>query len=225
VSNYEKNPIRWRGRSRRFQLFLGIFTVIVVVIGYFGYPLILGGIGSYLIVENPLERASAIVVLGGHLPFRAMEGARIYRNGWAPKVVLTRNTRREEFYALRSLGIETTQEFEVNREVLLRLHVPEDAIVMLDQEVENTIAELKLVLHALSPTSGNPVILVTSKLHSRRTVSIWNYLTGGQVKGILRVARDDPLNVDQWWKERRFALSVVREYLGLANYWMGFPMG
>ena len=34
-----------------------------------------------------------------------------------------------------------------------------------------------------------------------------------------------PMNPDDWWQTRRFALSVVREYLGLANYYAGFPIG
>src|SRR5712692_382261 len=47
-------------------------------------------VGGWLVVEDRLEPARAVVVLGGQVPFRAMEAARIYQRGLAPEVWLTR---------------------------------------------------------------------------------------------------------------------------------------
>ena len=44
------------------------------------------GVGRWLIVCDPLQRSTAIAVMGGELPYRAMEAAAIYRQGWAPEV-------------------------------------------------------------------------------------------------------------------------------------------
>ncbi len=41
-------------------------------------------LGHWLVVADPLEHAEAIVVLSGHLPFRAMEAASIYNRGVGP---------------------------------------------------------------------------------------------------------------------------------------------
>ncbi len=41
-------------------------------------------VGRWLVDPDPVERARAIVVLSGRSPFRAMEAAAIYRQGWAP---------------------------------------------------------------------------------------------------------------------------------------------
>jgi hypothetical protein len=39
------------------------------------------------------------------------------------------------------------------------------------------------------------------------------------------VATGDPFDSERWWHERSFVLAVVREYLGLINYYAGFPIG
>ena len=69
-----------------------------------------------------------------------------------------------------------------------------------------------------------PVILVTSKYHTKRTRLTWQYVTGGQSQPIVRAASHDPFDPERWWQQRSFVLSVVREYLGLANYYLGFPV-
>jgi hypothetical protein len=69
-----------------------------------------------------------------------------------------------------------------------------------------------------------PVIFVTSKTHTRRVRLLWHAVAGGRSRAIVRPARQDPFDANHWWRERRFALEVVREYLGLLNYWAGFPV-
>jgi len=68
------------------------------------------------------------------------------------------------------------------------------------------------------------VILVTSTFHTRRARLTWKYVTAGRSQAIVRAASGDPFDPDRWWQQRRFALSVVREYLGLINYYAGFPV-
>ena len=69
------------------------------------------------------------------------------------------------------------------------------------------------------------MILVTSKYHTRRTRLTWHYVTGGRSQAIVRAASGDPFDPERWWQQRSFVLSVVREYLGLDNYYAGFPVG
>src|SRR3989441_9412880 len=61
-------------------------------------------VGKWLVVEDRAEPGRAIVVLSGHLPFRAMEAARLYQRGLAPEVWLTRGRRPAEEAALARLG-------------------------------------------------------------------------------------------------------------------------
>ena len=173
-----------------------------------------------------MEPASAIIVLSGRPPLRALEAARLYKDGWAPKVILSQSLRRENFYALNSLGIDFVEQHEYNREALLRSGVPDDAIMVMEEEVENTLAELRAVLRILYPSKETTLIIVTSNYHTRRTAAIWNYLTGGQLKRIIRWTRNDTsFDTAAWWKNRNSIKSLVNEYMGLINYWWGFPLG
>ena len=180
--------------------------------------------GSFLVVEDPLRPAGAIVALGGDPPFREMEAAKLYRAGWATRVVVVRGARREESKTLQDMGIEVGETWELSREVLIRQGVPASAILVPKDEAEGTLEELRAVYRALGSKDA-PVILVTSKYHTRRTRLTWHHVTGGRSRGIVRASSQNPFDPSHWWRERRFVLSVVREYLGLINYYAGFPVG
>ena len=49
-----------------------------------------GVVESFLVVEDSLRPAAAIVALGGQTPFREMEAANFYRNGLATQVFIVR---------------------------------------------------------------------------------------------------------------------------------------
>lgn len=202
----------------------GALLVSAALLVGFAHVPVLREIASFLIVEDSLRRAAAIVPLGGQTPFREMEAAKLYLAGWAPRVVIVKGARREEATALKELGIAVTEGWEFSRQVLLRQGVPLSAISVADGEAEGTLEELQAVSRSLKRSEA-PVILVTSKYHTRRTRLTWHYVTEGRSQPIVRAAAKDPFDPTRWWRERRFVLSVVREYLGLANYYAGFPVG
>src|SRR5439155_5637175 len=136
--------------------------------------------------------ARAIVVLNGGVPFRAMEAASLYQQGWASQVWLTRPSSPAQEEALRQLGMELDRGESLNREVLERLHVPPEAICVLNGGVKNTAGEVKLIARELAQRGGDRVILVTSKPHSRRVRATWRALVGNSPRGIVRYAAKDP---------------------------------
>ena len=211
------------GRLQRRALRWGVGLMAAVMLVALGYAPLLRGIGAVLVVEDPLEPATAIVVMGGHLPFRALEAADLCRAGWAPRLVVVRGAQREEAAALLTLGVAVPTEWELSREVLIRVGVPSSAILVPQDEAADTLEELQISAKAIKP-DGAPVILVTSKANARRVRLTWHYMAGGRSRGIVRPAPQDPFDPAHWWQQRRFALAVVREYLGLLNYWAGYPV-
>jgi uncharacterized SAM-binding protein YcdF (DUF218 family) len=209
-------------KPRRALWCVAAVLAAVVLVGGAHAPL-LRGVVAALIVEDPLEPAAAIVTLGGQVPFRPMEAAELYRAGWAPRIVVVRGARLEEHYALRQLGIVLAEGWEIEREILLRRGVPASAILVPEGEAQGTLEELAIVARAVEP-EDKPVILVTSKIHTRRTRMTWEHVTEGHSRPVVRIARGDPFDPEAWWRERRAALAVVREYLGLLNYYAGFPV-
>ena len=212
-----------KGKAQGRALWFGAVLLTAVLLAGFAGP-ILREFASFLITEDSLEPAEAIVVLGGHLPFREMEAARLYRANWAPVVVIVREAPNEESQALQELGVEVKEGWQIRREILMREGVPSSAIRVVEGEAGGTLEELQAVVRALK-FKNRPVILVTSKYHTRRARLTWKYVTEGRSKAIVRATGQDPFDPTRWWHERRFVLSVVREYLGLINYYAGFPVG
>ena len=192
-------PIRRRDYVLRWMA----CALIVLLLIWQAYTPFLHWMAAVLIVDDPLRPASAIVVLAGGPPFRALEAAELYHAGWAPHVVAT--------------GAVTW-----DRDVLLAAGVPASAIVLTDGTPRATLEELQTVSRLVS-AHNEPVILVTSKAHTRRTGLIWRHVTGQAASGIVRSARGDPFDPSHWWHERRLVDDVVHEYLSLLNYCFGFP--
>lgn len=185
--------------------------------------LVFGGLGNWLVVIDRLQKADAIVVLGGYLPYRAIEAAKTYREGWAPEVWVTQtDSARDRTSEL--LGIGYVREHEYSRRVLEKLGVPSRAIRMLEPKVVNTTDEVLAVAERLRTTGGDRVIFVSSKAHTRRIRETWRVLTGGNLKAVIRYADEDPYQPNRWWVTSSDALAVVREVTGILNAWAGFPL-
>ena len=210
-----------RGKHRKVVWSGFLLTGFVIVTS----PYLLTLVSSFLVIQDPLEEAVAIVALGGHPPIRALAAAELFHEGWAPKVILTKELRREAFYYLAELGIRYMESHEYNRQALLRKGVPEGAIQILEPEADNTRDELNIVLRNLELKKGEKLILVTSKAHTRRVKLIWKHVNNGSHEAIVRWTRLDPFDPDCWWQQRQSILAVVREYLGVGSYLLGFPLG
>lgn len=206
--------------SGRLLQYLVVLVTGLLLAGFWRGP-ILREIAAFLIVEDPLGRAAAIVPLQGQTPFREMEAAKLYRAGLSPQVVIVQSAPNAESKALHDLGIRTRGAWELSREVLIQKGVPASAIVVLTGKAGGTLEELQTVYSAMTSKDA-PVILVTSKYHTRRARVTWEHITAGKSPAIVRAATGDPFDPNHWWHHRRFALSVVREYLGLANYYARF---
>src|SRR5712691_7015031 len=129
------NPIvvsRPRSLTRRVLSIVAIGGLILAVVIFFG-------VGRWLVVEDPLVKAQAIMVLSGAMPLRAVEAAKLYREGYAPEIWLTHSTEPGE--TLEKMGIPFFGEDQYNKLVLIHEGVPPEAIHVLDPPIVNTVDE------------------------------------------------------------------------------------
>ena len=180
------------------------------------------GVGRWLVVEDPLGKARAIAVLSGRMPVRALEAAKLYRQGYAPEVWLTRTSEPGE--SLKAMGIPFEGEEVYSARVLIHEGVPEGAIHVLEPPIVNTADEVRVISKALEREQDRSVILVTTKPHTRRVRLLWRKLAPGECHAIVRAAAGDPFDPHHWWRSTGDALDVVREVLGLMNAWAGLPL-
>ncbi|GAC1702540.1 MAG: hypothetical protein NVS9B4_08160 [Candidatus Acidiferrum sp.] len=180
-------------------------------------------IGNWLVREDRLEKAQAIVVLSGRMPIRALEAAKLYREGYAPQVWLTRAAEPGE--SLAALGIAFEGDEVYNARVLMHEGVPADAIRVLPKGIVNTADEISAIGAEFRGHTGASVIVVTSKAHTRRVGTLARKLAAGRFRAIVHAASEDPYQPERWWRTSSDALDVVREALGLLNAWAGLPLG
>jgi uncharacterized SAM-binding protein YcdF (DUF218 family) len=180
------------------------------------------GIGRWLVMEDPLDRADAIVVLSGGLPFRAIEAAKIFRLGMASQVWLTRPANPSA--VLGKMGIPFEGEEGYSRAVLIHEGVPESAIRILGPEIVNTEDEERVIIGEMQTTRASRVIIVTSPPHTRRVRALWRRLAPAGLALIARPASEDDYDAEHWWRTTRDSLSVMRETMGLVNAWAGLPV-
>ncbi len=213
-----ENPasvLRRRSLLLRVLLAAGCAGVILVFVLFFG-------VGRWLVVDDPLEKARAIAVLSGRMPLRAIEAAKLYRQGYAPEVWLTHSLEPGE--SLKRMGISFAGEDYYNARVLVHEGVPPEAIHVLEPPVVNTADEIKVLAAMVAPEKDRTVILVTTKPHTRRARLLWRRLAAGQGRAIVRASSDDSFDPKHWWRTTNDALDVLREVLGLVNAWAGLPL-
>jgi uncharacterized SAM-binding protein YcdF (DUF218 family) len=181
----------------------------------------LRGAGRFLVVEDPLpSRADAIVVLAGSVPDRAIEGAALYRDGAAPRVVVTRERRGQGEAALRRLGVELPESDALLVLSLTHLGVPRDAIVVLRRRTNSTETEARTIARWACAHHVRSLVVVTSKPHTRRARMILRQTLGPRIALAVRPSRWDTYSAARWWYVRRHAKAVLSEWQKLANYWL-----
>ena len=206
-------PVQPKRKPRLGLFFIGALFLAVA--------LVFLNVGRWLVVEDPLQPAAAIAVLSGRMPSRALEAARLYKDGRAPQVWLTYST--EPGNALAKRGVSYVGEEAYDKLLLLHEGVPENAIRVLDPPIVNTANEMRTIGLALAKEKDRRVIIVTSKVHTRRVRILWNHLAPADGQAIVRGVSDDDFDSEHWWRTTTDALDVVREVLGLLNAWAGLP--
>ncbi len=202
----------------RSLLILALALALLAGLGYWAMT----RAGGFLVVDDPLQRARAIVVLNGAAPFRAMGAAELYQQGWAPEVWITTAYDRDATEAYRRMSIAYTSDAEYSRKVLMKLGVPAGAIRMLPKPIRNTDEEVRVIAGALQQVGGSGVIIVTSPPHTRRVKTLWRIEVGDQKQAIVRHDTYEPYDPRHWWRHTTEGDDVVHELLGLLNARMGF---
>ena len=175
-------------------------------------------------MSNPLQPSDAIVVIGGRVPFRAMKGADLYKQRLAPEVWLTMGNRTSAEVEMDKLAVHLTPEHVYSQAVLERLGVPARAIHVIPGRNNNTATEMKTIAGYARERHAARLILVTSSYHSRRVRSLWHQVAGNSPPAIVQYTDEEPFNAGRWWTDSADAWTVSREWFGLVNAWLGFPM-
>lgn len=195
---------------------LGVVVLAAVVYG--ARRSLLTAMGSYLVVEDDVSPADAIVVLSGSLPDRILEAVDLFQAHMAPRIILTREEELPGLAALRARGGVLPEHYEENLAIAQQLGVPASAVAVMPRPVSSTLSEAQALVAYLRAEHITSIVLVTSKAHARRARMTFRAVADGNLRIAVCPSRYDPFTVENWWQHRSWARRVVTEYAKLLNY-------
>ena len=211
-------PVSIPHSRRRLRIVLGIAALLIAA-GVSAFV----GVGRFLAREQPLEKADAIFVFAGTLAERPLEAADLFREGYAPRIVVTRATIDQATFQLEKRGVRVPTQYDLTREVLLQLGVPAGVLVTPSFVHDNTGEEARTLRELALEHHWRRVILVSSKYHLRRVrIAARRALRGTDVEVVVRGSRHDDSFPDRWWTRRRDIRWVASEVPKLVAYALGF---
>lgn len=179
---------------------------------------ILTAMGRYLVHDEPLQNADAIVVLAGSIPDRILEAISLYQEGYAPRVLLSRGRNPAGYSQMAKLGVHVARQFELNRSVAEQAGVPAAALIEVGGKEDSTVDEAQEVLRFAGAQGVRTLIVVTSKHHSRRASIIYRHLADPRMRIISRPSRYDEFAPEGWWHDRTYRRRVVIEWQKLIAF-------
>jgi uncharacterized SAM-binding protein YcdF (DUF218 family) len=205
-------------RRNTFRTASVAVILALVILGILAFR----SVGRWLVREDALRPAGAIVVLSGAMPARAEEAARIFRLGYAHEVWVTHPENPSQ--ALAAMGIHFVTEDDYSREVLIHEGVPDASIEILRGTIIDTEQEIDEIVREMRRDGITTAIIVTSPPHTRRVRAVWRDLAPRNLHIVVRAAYEDPFDANHWWRNTHDSLAVTREVLGLLNAWAGLPI-
>ena len=202
--------------SRKFKL------ITILLSGFLAWIFLAPFLAERLIVEKPLARADAILILGGAATFteRAQKAAELYRKGVAAKILLTDDGGEAGW----SRAEQRNPKFvELARAVLIEQNVPAEAIEIIEPQVNGTIDEAREFAGLAKAENLKSVLLVTSAYHTRRAG--WTFTRVLNETGVEIGIASPPPGIQTpvpvyWWLSGEGWKLVAGEYVKTAYYWV-----
>jgi uncharacterized SAM-binding protein YcdF (DUF218 family) len=198
---------------KRLLAALLVFGVLVVAGYYFRAPLLRAAAAAW-IVNDPLTKADAIVVLGGGMETRPFEAARLYHLGLAPTILLTTSGPLPS----EQLGANPPAT-EIARRILMRKEVPDSAIAVAPDIVNSTYDESIAVRNWAKTNHIRRIIIATDVFPARRARWVFRKELGPE--GIQVEVDAVPVreySSSNWWTNDLGVVAFQNEVLKYAYY-------
>lgn len=181
-----------------------IIPIAILMVLIVTHPIYLRAIGNFVIINDKLEKADAILVLSGDNPNgdRLKNGIKMLKSKWANRLVVSGND-----IAWR------TNVADIMEKQALYLGAKKQNIIKVRHRSDSTSQESKKLLQVFKRSHIKKVILVTSNYHTRRAKRILNKAFNNEIELLAFPVHDtyyypDP---DNWWKSRIQAKTLLLE--------------
>jgi len=203
---------------RKFR-FLIVFLVLLII-----WALVAPFLAKNLIVEKPLEKADAILVLGGSHTFveRTAKAAELYKQGVAPKIYLTDDGEQAGWSASERRNPPFV---DLARQSLIAGGVAAENIEILESRVSGTIDEARLLSETAKRANLKSILIVTSAYHTRRAFATFQKVFKENNPSTTLGIAAPPAGIQtppyaRWWLSAFGWKIVAGEYVKSAGYWV-----
>ena len=190
------------------RVMLGILLAIVIGAAALAFAVSRAGFWLEAPAQAPVH-ADAIVVLGGNDGDRALRALGLYREGYAPKIVLT---------GLERGSASPPANLTWRAEFLVTHGVPKSAL-RFEIYSDNSFDEAANILELMKKQGWRTVIAVSDPPHMRRLAWTWHRVFKGSGLSYALVASETQWwSPGNWWRDERTGAFVISEYIKIAYY-------
>jgi uncharacterized SAM-binding protein YcdF (DUF218 family) len=167
-------------------------------------------LAEYLVRVDPIEKAPVAVVLGGDpTGGRILTACSLLREGYIDKIWIS-----------GVLAMYGQTEAQLTAAYAKRNGCDESRFVLLQNEVDSTADEARLVTAAMRREGIAKYILLTTNFHTRRSGEKFRR-AAPDLKAIVIAARDREFDPQAWWKSRKQQKTFAYEWLKTVTGWVG----
>jgi uncharacterized SAM-binding protein YcdF (DUF218 family) len=202
-SRDSRDPIRLSSPPLRIHPSVVVLLLGVIVFGlaWIERRALLESICSLWIVSDHLEPADAAAVLGGRPKTRPDAAAQLYRRGLVRKILVS------------SGG------FDVNRDRLVELGIPPEAITEFGNNASNTYEEATALARWAEQNRAQRIIVPTEIFQSRRVAWILpRELSTVGAHVIIETLAPPSYDIDHWWQHKAGLIEFQKEAIKYLYY-------
>jgi len=200
-------------RTGRFILILLILLISACSLLFVFSNPILKHLASGLVVNQPIIKSDAVVVLGGGSPSRVLEAIDIYNVGLADKIIIFRSGKPEGVEYIKSNNIEYKETAERDAILAKQFGVKENNITILPGRVYSTKEEAEAIKEFALNNRYKSLIIATSKSHSKRSELTFNRIfKDSGINVIIKPSKYDSFDPENLEKDDYHWKQVVLEY-------------
>jgi len=190
------------------KLIVSLFLTTFFLALYFVRHPIFRFMAESWVIEDPLDKADALIVLSDDNFFadRATRAAELFREGKAPLVVASGRRLRP------SAGIAELMEHD-----LVERGVPKDKILRFAEDGDSTREEAQSLARLAQTKKWHSAIVVTSNYHTRRARYIFRLVFPQGIEVRVASARDGDFDPESWWEKRKSTKVFMREIAAMVE--------
>jgi uncharacterized SAM-binding protein YcdF (DUF218 family) len=186
---------------------VALAVLVAVAVAYAGRDVALQAVGDFLVVNDPLEPADAVIAISGNGPERLTTAVGLLRGGFGRVLIVSGGP--------YMLGRRPRNSAEVMRDEVVAAGVPAPQ-VLVDDRATSTYENAAGAAAVMRARGLRTAILVTSPYHARRAAIIFRrvFRTEG-LRVRVRSSEESFFDVRRWWERPRDRRLVYREYVKL----------